>query len=365
MIGPSRLKNTPARTATLDKARLDEFYDRTMNARPNSLKLSIALCSYDGEQFLQEQLDSIAAQSRLPDELIVCDDRSADGTVEILGKFAAQAAFPVRIYANEEKLGTVKNFEQAIELCTGDVIALADQDDIWHTKKLERIEQIFLTRSSIGLVFTDAELIDQRSIPLGERLWQRIINKKEQRLIEQGRIRDVLIARNVVTGATMAFRSEYRQLVLPIPLDISLIHDGWIAVLVAMVADTAAIGEPLISYRQHPRQQLGAKPLATTKPRGNFFQMHSETAHEWRLSGCQAEIDHLTAIYQRLISKGEDFRAQRTILTIKDRAHHLRVRGSLQSERLARIKPVLAEICSLRYHRYSNGWRSAAKDLFI
>src|SRR5271168_2200141 len=93
-------------------------------------KISVALCTYNGERFLSRQLASMLQQSRLPDELVVCDDRSTDNTIEILQDFSASAGFPVKITRNEHNLGFVANFERAIQLCQGDLIALSDQDDI-------------------------------------------------------------------------------------------------------------------------------------------------------------------------------------------------------------------------------------------
>src|SRR5213080_381833 len=101
-----------------------------------SATLSVALCTYNGAAYLGEQLDSIVAQSRPPDELVVCDDGSTDETVEVLETFLAEAPFPVRLQRNEANLGFVKNFEQAISLCTGDFVALSDQDDVWMPGKL-------------------------------------------------------------------------------------------------------------------------------------------------------------------------------------------------------------------------------------
>ena len=92
------------------------------------MKVSIALCTYNGSEFLGEQLASFLTQTRLPDEIVVCDDCSLDSTVQILDDFAAHAPFPVRIYRNEKNLRSTKNFEQAIDLCEGDIILLADQE---------------------------------------------------------------------------------------------------------------------------------------------------------------------------------------------------------------------------------------------
>src|SRR4051794_15860948 len=92
---------------------------------------SVAMCTYNGARFIGAQLASVAAQTRTPDELIVCDDRSTDETVAIVQKFADSAPFRVRLHVNEENLGSTKNFERAVSLCEGDLIALCDQDDVW------------------------------------------------------------------------------------------------------------------------------------------------------------------------------------------------------------------------------------------
>src|ERR1700760_1987549 len=121
--------------------------------RDTQNKISVALCTYNGERFLGRQLASIQQQTRLPDELVACDDCSTDRTLEILNDFAAAAGFPVNIIRNEEKLGVAANFERAIRLCQGSLIALCDQDDIWYPSRLERSEEEFVAHPDVGLVF--------------------------------------------------------------------------------------------------------------------------------------------------------------------------------------------------------------------
>ena len=93
--------------------------------------LSVAMCTYNGSRHLSEQLESIGTQTRLPDELVICDDCSSDDTIRIIERFSASAPFAVRLEINTQNLGSTKNFEKAIRLCQGDLIALADQDDVW------------------------------------------------------------------------------------------------------------------------------------------------------------------------------------------------------------------------------------------
>src|SRR6186997_149500 len=104
------------------------------------MRVSIAMCTCNGERFLAEQLDSILAQSRPPDEIVICDDASTDGTWALLTTFAPKAPCPVTLRRNDTRLGVIGNFSQAMTLATGDAIALADQDDVWHPMKLEKLE---------------------------------------------------------------------------------------------------------------------------------------------------------------------------------------------------------------------------------
>ena len=132
--------------------------------------ISVALCTYNGARYLQQQLESIAGQTRRPDEVVVCDDGSGDSTMEFVRSFAKTATFHVRVYQNDRVLGVTKNFDQAIGYCTGDMIALSDQDDVWHPQKLVRMEQAFAASPRVGAVFWDAEVVDSELRPLGHRL---------------------------------------------------------------------------------------------------------------------------------------------------------------------------------------------------
>lgn len=102
----------------------------------SKLTISVAMATYNGARFIKEQLDSFARQTLLPAELVACDDGSTDGTFEILSQFAKEAPFPVRVYRNEARLGYRDNFLHALELCSGDLVAFSDQDDIWLPEKL-------------------------------------------------------------------------------------------------------------------------------------------------------------------------------------------------------------------------------------
>jgi glycosyltransferase involved in cell wall biosynthesis len=267
------------------------------------MKLSIAMCTHNGAAYLHEQLESLAAQTHLPDELIICDDRSSDGlTLKIIDEFARRAAFPVRFFVNEKNLGSKKNFEKAIRLCSEEVICLCDQDDFWLPNKLSRIEQAFISSPDAGLVFSDAEVVDEELQPMGASLWELggFGPEKQESFRREGAFHSLLRG-NVVTGTTMAFRSRFRDVVLSIPETAVLQHDGWIALTVSAVSDFVLIEEPLIKYRQHATQQIGACiPLrGSENPRRDSPLLKSIS----KIPSQAGQLDACKAVYARLVTK--------------------------------------------------------------
>lgn len=320
------------------------------------------MCTYNGAEFLPAQWESILAQSRKPDEIVICDDGSSDETRSLLEQLAKQSSIPVTLRFNETNLGSVKNFEQAILLCTGEIIALSDQDDVWRSDKLQLIEDAFTNHPAAGLVFSDAEIVDENLEPLGKRMWSEVcFEAHKQRLIARGRALEVLITGWTVTGATMAFRSAFVNLSLPIPDGIAMIHDGWIALTIAAVAEVIAIDEPLIKYRQHGKQQIGApaRPELKSQPRG---VQAIETAFRRRNSSADLHKT-LETLEERLLGHAREYDTRKALAFVSDYAFHLNVRANLPQRRLNRLPRILRELLTLRYHEYANGFKSAAKDL--
>jgi glycosyltransferase involved in cell wall biosynthesis len=320
-----------------------------------AIKFSVAMCTYNGAPFLNEQLASIAAQTRPPDELIVCDDHSSDDTVNILNAFRLKAGFPVRIVVNSRNLGTTENFAQAIALCSGDIIALSDQDDVWVQEKLARFEQEFAASPELGLVFSDAIVGDALLRPSGNTIWSlfRFDDAKRQAVVT-GNALAVLLPGWFVTGATVGFRSEFKDLVLPIPQTLSLIHDGWIGAVISSVAQVRPIPEPLIVYRQHTGQQIGARESTEAdRSIGSAIQ---------RRNPYKDQLAITEQLLQRLTGQSTFAVAPSVLNYLKQRTLHLRRRAELPTG-FRKLELVLKELKSGRYHRYSNGLRSALKDL--
>ena len=295
-------------------------------------RASVALCTYNGARFLREQLQSIADQSVKADQVVICDDGSTDGTLAIARQF------PFEIHVNDLHLGTVANFDRAISLCTGDVIFLADQDDVWHRDKIERTLARF-DDPRVQCVFTDARLIGGTGT-----LWQHIGLSGAR--VPSPALFNTLANTNVATGATMAFRATLRSLIQPLPPDQP--HDWWIALLAAATNGLAPIAEPLIDYRLHAGQQAGAGKQVGSVSTWIDASMHtgprafSERAHRLEL------------VRDRLASHG-------ITIDIDARIAHLQARASMRGIR----RPLLVarELANGRYFRYSRHVISAIKDL--
>lgn len=322
------------------------------------MKISVAMCTYNGAEFLPAQLESIATQSRQPDEIVICDDGSTDETQSVINEFVTRSSIRVNNTFNTQNVGSVKNFERAIQLCTGDIIALSDQDDVWREDKLQSIERAFERSDRIGLVFSDAEIVDEKLESQGRRMWDEVgFDAHKRKLLANGRALDVLLPGWTVTGATMAFRSNYKALSLPIPTNIQMIHDGWIALTIAAVADVVPINEPLIKYRQHERQQIGAPTRLPKAPKP-----HAREA--LKRSNPSAELHTiLETLEQRLTDHRTEFDCRKALAFAAAYARHLDARANLPRRRLNRVPTILRELLTWRYHEYANGFKSAAKDL--
>jgi glycosyltransferase involved in cell wall biosynthesis len=215
-----------------------------MDIKENSPLISIAMATYNGEKYLEEQLDSIYAQTYKNIEVIVTDDCSTDGTIEILEQYAQDQG--LKYYINTENLGFVKNFEKAISFCSGEYIALSDQDDIWEREKLETLLGLIGDKL---LIHSDATIIDENGECLQE-FW------KKEHGYNIGF--ENFFFNNVVTGCTVLMHRALLDMVLPIPSKI-VYHDWWFGVCAASQQSILYTKKKLVKYRRHTDQDTGVK----------------------------------------------------------------------------------------------------------
>lgn len=318
------------------------------------MRISVAVCTYNGARFLPEQLASILAQTRRPDELVVCDDASTDESAAIARAFAARAPFPTWVEVGPNNRGTAANFSRAIGACGGDIVVLADQDDWWLPHKLAALEAAFAIRPAAGLVFSDADLVGPNLEPLGRTLWDGIgFGRRERERFGRGGAFAALLRRYRVTGATAAFRAAYRDLVLPIPAGWR--HDAWVALLIAAAAPCVPLPESLILYRQHPGQQVGG-----TRP---GWRARYREARGMGGADHAAEAARYAAARERLTGAAG---VPPTYLRMLDeKVAHWRRRAAMRAAGAWRAAAVLREAWRGNYGRYSHGWKAAVQDLFL
>lgn len=312
---------------------------------------SVALCTFRGRQYLPALLASLAAQTRRPGEVVVCDDASADGTADLVRQLAPTLPYPVHVHVQPARLGSTANFDHALGLCTGDVIFLADQDDVWHPDKIERVTAEFERHPSAGLVASDCELIDECGTPLGRRQWQTLgFRPPADRLL---RVRH-LLPFNLVTGAAAAVRREVLDVIRPIPP--GWVHDAWAAVIAAAVSGVRLIPDPLIDYRQHAGQQIGSVESAERVRRAG----KRDAAYFAAVAERFTEVaERLEAIQQRVIDP-------EAIDLLCGKAAFARSQQRMREGwRWRRVGPAVRHLLAGDYHRHTRGWQAFAADLLM
>jgi glycosyltransferase involved in cell wall biosynthesis len=320
-----------------------------------SARTSVAMCTFNGSRFLREQLQSIASQTMLPSELVICDDLSSDDTISIIKDFASQAAIPVRLFQNEERLGPSRNFDKAIGLCTGEIILLSDQDDIWAPGKVQRLVEALDSNRAAVYAFSDADMVDEYGKSIGQSLWEAVGLRVTHRQFRDARQLQILLKHNVVTGATMAIRSSLRDAMLPIPP--AWMHDYWAAILGSTVSNGIPVSESLIKYRRHASQVCGHNKSVSLRSVAESLNTH---VNDWR-----ERVLNFRVLLERLASLSSTYSCPPDRLQLlKEKELHLNARCETRSiHGFSRIVRVLAEASTGRYHRFSESWYSIVRDL--
>lgn len=219
--------------------------------------ISVALCTYNGEKYIGQQLDSILLQSMPVDEIVVLDDNSQDSTFDVLSEYAKKYQ-QIRLIRNEVNIGYRKNFERALVESKGEYIFFSDQDDVWHPGKVKESIDYLQTSGKLG-AFTDADLINQDGSSLETSLFihQNLIPYIENELLQKYIFEILSLKGNFVTGATLVVTKEAKDLIIPFRTSKGIAHDEWIALKLSSLQKLGYINKKLMSYRIHPSQQLG------------------------------------------------------------------------------------------------------------
>lgn len=219
------------------------------------MKIDILMATYNGENYLKEQIDSILNQTHQDFRLLISDDCSQDGTRQILKEYVEKDNRVV-VFLQTKNLGVVKNFEYLMEKVENEYFMFSDQDDIWQNDKIKRsIEQIIKTNSD--LVYSDLEVVNQDLDVLYQSYWKlKGFDKKVKKYNDF----KSLYLNNFVTGCTMLVKSKWLEKILPLPHKSKyILHDYWTALVVSKFGKMTYLDQPLVKYRQHFGNNIGSK----------------------------------------------------------------------------------------------------------
>ena len=204
------------------------------------MSISVALAYYNGEKYIKEQVDSILPQLGERDELIISVDGATEDSRAILNIMRKKDE-RIRIVKGPGK-GVVQNVDRLLRLCGGDIIFLADQDDVWASDKVEKVMAVFNKNPGVTAVLHDAVLMDGEA---------RLLDEKSMfsfRHSRTGMMKNII--RNSYVGCCMAFRRELVPIICPIPKEMYM-HDFWIGMVAEQMGEVRLIHEPLLYYRRH------------------------------------------------------------------------------------------------------------------
>jgi glycosyltransferase involved in cell wall biosynthesis len=205
------------------------------------MKCSVCMAVYNGEEYLKKQLVSILEQLNIEDEIIIVNDASTDNSLCVINSFCDQR---IKVINNINNLGVIRSFEKALNQTSGDIIFLADQDDIWTPGKVDETIE-YMMKFQCNAVVSDALVIDDQ----GE-----IICDSYFTLRQSGPGIWKNFYRNSYIGCCMAIRSDVKPFILPFPKSIPM-HDAWIGMVCDFLGEVKFVPKQLVAYRRHLANQ--------------------------------------------------------------------------------------------------------------
>lgn len=315
-------------------------------------RISIAMATYNGARFIGEQLNSIAAQTVLPAELVVTDDCSTDATLEIVERVARTAPFAVRVHRNPTRLGFNRNFERALSLCEGDLIFISDQDDIWYEHKLERVTTLLQAAPDRLALIHDEHIVDA-----GGRKFDTTYFGNVRRL--------GFSDREHLSGNCTAMKRALLDVLMPFPDGIN--YDYWIGWVADILGARIVLDEPLQAYRRHELNS-SAPVLAEEKPSQLSIFLRSGMADPrpvWRtnIHGLQLvaeRIEERAPTLDAILGAG---RARTAIERVEKEIAGLEERTELASLPKWRRWPAVLRRWADGFYSEFSGSKSAIKDM--
>ena len=321
------------------------------------IDLAVVLCTYNGAGYVREQIRSILNQTVLPAQLLVFDDGSTDGTLDVIrSEFATRSrdAADVALVITESegvKYGAVGNFERGLRSTTATIVALSDQDDIWRPTRIERGLAVLDTAPQIDLVASNAAFVDGSGAFTGNTVFEaQHLAPWELESMSERETMPVLTRRNVVPGMTFTLRRDLLARAGSIPP--GAMHDYWLALSAASTNSLAIISEPLVDYRIHGGNAVGLDA-------GNRSVIERFRARWHLIRSPHTDIAQWTALAERLL-EDDPFDHRRLLLSKLRFERRRRFPGQHGVRRLINLARLIR---SGDYERFDvGGWRGAVKD---
>ena len=222
-------------------------------------QIDVLMATYNGEKYLEEQINSILNQTYKNIRLIISDDCSKDNTREILKQYEENDD-RIKVYYQEENLGYIKNFEFLLNKVENEIYMLSDQDDVWLPQKIEKSYEL-LKQESADLVFGDLEVVDENLNTIYSSFGDfMLLNKKINKYINSYKLNYLY---NCVTGCTVLSKKEFIDKILPFPVTSKYVaHDHWIGIGISLNGKVAYMKEKYIKYRQHGNNEIGTDKIS-------------------------------------------------------------------------------------------------------
>lgn len=313
------------------------------------MRVSVAMTTYKSKRFLKEQLESIFAQLRLPDELIICDDASPDDTYEYTQKLLKDAPKGIRIVheKNEKNLGYLKNFSKVFSLCKGDVIFPCDADDIWENNKISMMIVPFENDPNVVMTFADAFIIDAEGNIIGDSLcdsWDTRKNKQDE--VELSIIS--AMRKGCPYGMSLCLRRNLVEKAIPFMKNVG--HDEWFSMMSSCFGKVVFIDEKLARYRRHGNNTSGIKPSIWRRLR------------TWDRESWFTHAEDIKNAYDEFLRRYGDFAPACLRVTIEDQLAFQAALNTIVHKRWGGGILLLKQFLNSRYTKYRGTWKTFVFD---
>lgn len=323
------------------------------------MKVSIAMATYNGVAHLQEQLESFTSQTRLPDEVVISDDCSQDGTVEILRTFKEHAPFQVTLTVNDKNIGYKKNFETALSQAGGDLIFMCDQDDVWFEKKIERIAAFAESYPEKQVFIHDTQITDANLKPSGRTKMDQIRSMDPE-------------LKTMIMGTCTAVRHPFLKICLLVPENFTG-HDDWLHQVAKFCDTRLIIEEPLQYYRIHGAN-TSVNIANTTKKKtllNHWFKNISEKENaiqklKKRMIYNKTFIEWLKSADSKTLQGFiPDGSYDKKVKRVENEIEAIERRLTLYQMKKPRRIPLGVRMIKQGDYAFFNGWKSLLKDFFV